>query len=322
MWDVSIAAAGALILRTFPFMLLRAAVYLGIAAAFVVAAGGGAGIGWGIGALAGTHGRVPGAFWGAIGGLAFIGCMLWWLREYLLYLVEASHAAAMAIAIDGTQPPPGLSRIPAAMTAVQRRFPDVGVLFSAERLVQGTISRLVAVLDTLDSMLPAGISVPRNLSDAIFPKALGFVGKVLLARAVLGSAREPWPSLQDALVLLAQNHGILMRNAVFLAAGALATSIAVFFFALIPAAVLAQAYPGGSGLITILLALVFAWAVKQALIEPVVVAAFLDLYTRVTQGQTAEPDWDTKLVEISEQFREIKARATPPSRSTRRSFVV
>jgi hypothetical protein len=321
MWDVSIAAAGALILRTFPFMLLRAAVYFGIAAAFVVAAGGGAGIGWSIGALAGTQGRVPGAFWGAIGGLALIGLMLWWLREYLLYLVEASHAAAMAIAIDSS-PSPGKSQIPAAMTAVQRRFRDVGVLFSAERFVQGTIGRLVAVLDTLDSMLPAGISVPRNLSDAVLRNALGFVGKVLLARAVRGNAREPWPPLQDALVLLAQNHGILMRNAVFLAAGAFATSIAVFFFALIPAAALAQAYPGGSGLIAILLALVFAWAVKQALIEPVVLAAFLDLYTRVTQNQTAEPDWDTKLVETSEQFREIKARATPPSRGPRRSFVV
>ena len=321
MWDVSSAAAGALILRTFPFMLLRAAVYFGVAAAFVVAAGGGAGIGWSIGALAGTQGRVPGAFWGAIGGLAFIGLMLWWLREYLLYLVEASHGAAMAIAIERS-PPPGQSRIPTAMTAVQRRFRDVEVLFSAERLVQGTIGRLVAVLDTFDSMLPAGISVPRNLSDVILPKVLGFVGKVLLAHAVRGSAREPWPSLQDALVLLAQNHGILMRNAVFLAAGSFATSIAVFFFALIPAAALAQAYPGGSGLIAILLALVFAWSIKQALIEPVVVAAFLDLYTRVTQGQSAEPDWDTKLVETSEQFREIKARAMPPSRGPRRSFVV
>jgi hypothetical protein len=113
-----------------------------------------------------------------------------------------------------------------------------------------------------------------------------------------------------------------MRNAVFLAAGAFAASVAVFFVALIPATALAQAYPGGSGLITILLALIFAWAVKQALIEPVVVAAFLDLYMRVAEGQTAEPDWDAKLVETSEQFREIKARAAPPSRGTRRSLIV
>lgn len=322
MWDVSIAAASTLILRTFPFMLLRAAVYFGIAAAFVVAAGGGAGMGWGIGALAGTQGRVPGAFWGAVSGLAFIGFMLWWLREYLLYLVEASHAAAMALVLDSTPQPPGQGRIPAAMTVVQRRFRDVGVLISAERLVQGAIGRLVAVLDTLASILPAGISVPRNLSDAGLRNALGFVGKVLLARAVRGNAKEPWPSLQDALVLLAQNHGILMRNAVFLAAGAFAASVAVFFVALIPAAALAQAYPGGSGLISILLALIFAWAVKQALIEPVVVAAFLDLYMRVAEGQTAEPDWDAKLVETSEQFREIKARAAPPSRGTRRSLIV
>jgi hypothetical protein len=322
MWDVSITAAGALILRTFPFMLLRAAVYFGIASAFVVAAGGGAGIGWGIGALAGTQSRVPGAFWGAVGGLALIGFMLWWLREYLLYLVEASHAAAMVLALDRTPQPLGQGRIPAAMTALQLRFREVGVLFSTERLVQGAIGRLIAALDTLASILPAGFLVPRNLSDAVLRNALGFVGKVLLARAVRGNVREPWPSLQDALVLLAQNHGILMRNAVFLAAGAFAASVALFFVALIPAAAMAQAYPGGSGLISILLALIFAWAVKQALIEPVVVAAFLDLYMRVAEGQAAEPDWDAKLVETSEQFREIKTRAAPPSRGTRRSLIV
>ena len=322
MWDVSIAAAGALILRTFPFMLLRAVVYFGIAAAFVVSAGGGAGIGWGIGALAGTQGRIPGSFWGAIGGLAFVGFMLWWLREYLLYLVEASHAAAMALALDRTQPPPGQGRIPASMTALQRRFREVGVLNSAERLVQGAIGRLIAEVNPLASTLPAGVSVPRKLSDAVLRNTLGFVGRVILVRAVQGTAKEPWPPLQASLVLLAQNHSLLMRNAVLLAAGAFGVSLAVFIVALIPAAALAQAYPGGSALIAALLALIFAWAVKQALIEPMLVAAFLELYARVVDGQNPEPDWDAKLVETSEHFREIKARAAPPSRAPRRSFVV
>jgi hypothetical protein len=91
---------------------------------------------------------------------------------------------------------------------------------------------------------------------------------------------------------------------------------------LIPASAIAQAYPGGSGLITVLLALIFAWAFKRAVIEPAIIAAFLDLYVRTIAGQEPEPDWETKLAETSEDFREIKARAAPPARGVRRAIVV
>lgn len=322
MGNVSLAAAGKLILRTYPFILLRVVVYFGIAAAFVVAAGGGAGIGWGIGTIAGSSGRIPGAFWGAIGGFAFVGLILWWLREYLLYFIEASHAAAMVLALDPTASVGGQGTVPAALVALQRRYRDVGVLFSADRLAQGTIARLIAMIDARASLLPSGMSVPRNLSDPVLRNMLGFVGRVALVQAIRGTAREPWPGLRDALVRLAQNHGVLMRNALVLAAAAFGASLAVFFVALLPASVLARTFPGGSALIAILLAAIFAWTVKRALIEPLIVADFLNLYVRVVDGQEPDPAWDARLVEASEAFREIKARAVPPARGPRRSLIV
>lgn len=322
MWDVSIAGAGAVLTRTLPFLLLRVIVYFGIAAAFSVAAGGGAGIGWGIGAIVGSQGRIPGAFWGAIGGLAFVGVILWWLREYLLYFVEASHAAAMALTLDRTQSGAGPGGLPAAMTALQQRFRDTALLSAADRLVQGTLSRLFAVFDPLASVLPFAPAIPRSLSDVVLKNTLGFVGRVILVHPVKGTDRAPWSSLQAALVLLAQNHEHLLRNAVLLAAAALGLSAAAFFIALIPASGIAQAYPGGSGLITVLLALIFAWAFKRAMIEPAIIAAFLDLYVRTIAGQESEPDWEAKLAETSEDFREIRSRAAPPTRGPRRSMLV
>jgi hypothetical protein len=321
MWDVSIAPAGALILRTFPFMLLRAAVYFGIAAAFVVAAGGGAGVGWAIGTLAGTAGRAPGIFWGAVGGLALVAFMLWWLREYLLYLVEANHAAAMALAAVPAKSSSAQGSIPEAMTALQRRFREARTLFSAERLVHGAIGRLIGILNPLADMVPADFPLPRNLLDAVLRHALGFVGKAILARTVLRSGKDPWPDMRDSLVLLAQNHAVLMRNAILLAAFGYGAAFVLFFISLIPALALAQAYPGSLTPITILLALIFAWSAKQALIEPLAIAAFLELYVRVIEGQKPDPDWDIKLTGASEEFREIKARAAPPSRGMQRSIL-
>jgi hypothetical protein len=321
MWNVSIAAAGALIVRTFPFMLLRAAVYFGIAAAFVVTAGGGAGLGWAIGAFAGGAGRAPGVFWGAVGGIALVAFMLWWLREYLLYLVEASHAAAMALATSPENPRSAQRSIPRAMTALQRRFRDARTLFAAERLVHGTIGRLIGIADPLAKILPAGVPLPRNFPEAVLRHALGFVGKTILARTVQRPGKNPWPDAQDFLVLMAQNHPVLMRNAILLAAAGYASAIVLFFISLIPALALAKAYPGSLTAITILLALVFAWSAKQALIEPLATAAFLELYLRTTEGQKPDPDWDARLTGASEEFREIKARAAPPSRGLRRSIL-
>ena len=322
MGDISIAAAGRLVLRTFPFMLLRAAVYFGIAAAFAVAVGGGAGIGAGLGSLAGPAGRAPGSFWGAAGGFAFIALLLWWLREYLLYLVEIGHAAAMALALDRVPPPPRQGRIAAAMTAVQRRFREAETLSAAERLVRGTLGNMIAAFDTLASLLPPGIEPPRNLSDPALRASFGFVGKAVLARTVRRTARNPYSDLQDSLILLAQNHAVLLRNAALLAAAAHAATFAVFLLSLIPAFELARAYPGGSGLIAVSLAAVFAWCFRRAAIEPFAVAAFLELYWRATGGQEPEPDWDAKLAEISGPYREVKAVAAPAIRGQRRGIVV
>jgi hypothetical protein len=322
MWDVSVAAAGALILRTYPFMLLRAAVYFGIAAAFVVAAGGGAGVGWAIGTLAGTAGRAPGVFWGAVGGLAFVALMLRWLREYLLYLVEASHAAAMALAVASAQPPAAQGSIPEAMTALQRRFREAGTLIAAERLVHGAIGRLIGMLNPLAGMLPAGLPVPPDFSGAVLRHALGFTGMAVLARTVTRAGKNPWPDLQDSLILLAQNHAVLLRNAILLTAASYGAAILLFFISLIPALALARSYPGSLLPIATLLAFVFTWSAKRALIEPLAVAAFFDLYVRTIEDQKPDQDWDLKLTAASEEFREIKARAAPSARGPHRSRVV
>src|SRR5512138_1993040 len=154
MGEFPLAAGSTLVLRTFPFLLLRAAVYFGIAAAFASAVAGGFGIGAGIGTLLGTAARAPAGFWGAIGGFAFIVLLLWWLREYLLYLVEISHAAAISLALDNVKTPGLQNPVAAAMSAVQRRFRDASLLATAERYARGTVDDLLRMIDALPGVLP------------------------------------------------------------------------------------------------------------------------------------------------------------------------
>jgi hypothetical protein len=321
MGDISLGNAATLALRTFPFLLLRAAVYFGIAAAFASAVAGGFGIGAGFGSLLGVAARAPGGFWGAIAGFAFIVLLLWWLREYLLYLIEISHTAAISLALDNVKTPGLQGSIAAAMSAVQRKFRDVSVLSTADRYTRDTINDLLRSVDALSAALPRPFELPRTMTDRFFRVSLGFVVTSLLARTATGRARNPYSDLRDNLILFAQNHEALFHNAVLLAAGCYLVCFFVFLASLIPAFALTRTFPGGSGLIAVGLAAAFTWSFQRALIEPFLAASFLELFRRLTRSQTPEPDWDMKLEEISESYSEVKAIAAPAQRNPSRGIV-
>ena len=111
MWDFNIRQAIALLAKTMPFILLRLAVYFGITLAYILVTGGGAGIGWSIGHLGDEEFRASATMWGGIGGLALTSGIMYWAREYLLYLIKAGHIAVMVELIDGRPLPEGRSQI-------------------------------------------------------------------------------------------------------------------------------------------------------------------------------------------------------------------
>ena len=56
-------------------------------------------------------------------------------------------------------------------------------------------------------------------------------------------------------------------------------------------------------------ALIFAWAVKAALIEPFAIACLLQVFFRTTAGQTPDPEWDARISGVSKKFTELKDKA-------------
>jgi hypothetical protein len=54
--------------------------------------------------------------------------------------------------------------------------------------------------------------------------------------------------------------------------------------------------------------------VKQALIEPLAEACLLQAYFRKVEGP--DPQWDARLDQLPQKFRELKARAMPESKNT------
>src|SRR5690606_24469115 len=105
MWDFSIGRALGLMMRTWPFVAFRMLVYFGIAVAYVLVTGVGAGIGWGVGAFGDADFQASTSIWGGIAGFGLTAGVIYFLREYILYVVKAGHIAVLVELMDGKDIP-------------------------------------------------------------------------------------------------------------------------------------------------------------------------------------------------------------------------
>jgi hypothetical protein len=310
MWDFSISQAFGLILRTLPFVIFRAAVYFGIAVAIVLATGAGAGVGWGVGAFGDQDFQASATAWGGILGFGATMGVLIFLRDYLLYIVKAGHIAVMVELMEGGTVPAGRGQIDHARRVVTERFGEASALFALDQLIKGVVGAVTGLLEGLMSILPIpGLTQLMGAVRAYLRLAVGLVDEVILAHSIRTRSTNPWASSQDALVLYAQNARPMLVNAAWLTLITWILSGLVFLVMLAPAAAVVWLIPGGWAAGGFVFALVFAWAVKAALIEPFAIACLMQVFFKVTQGQTPDPEWRGKLERASAKFKSLGERA-------------
>lgn len=310
MWDFSISRSLGLMVRTMPFVLLRLGVYLGITLAYILAAGTGAGIGWGIGGFGDEGFRATSAFWGGAIGFGLVGAVVYWFREYILYLVKAGHIAVLVHKLDDEPLPEGRSQIAHAQAEVRQRFAEASVLFAIDQIVKGVLRAISSLVRGVLSLLPLpGIKGLVSIVHAILRIAVGFIDEVILAHAIRTRATNPWESARTALVLYGQNHRVMLKNAVWLALFVYGLSVLVFVVMLAPAAAIAWVMPGGLAATGVVIALLLAWSIKTALIEPFAVTCMMQVFFQTTEGQSPDPEWEARLDGMSDRFGELKERA-------------
>lgn len=309
MWDFSIGSALAMMARTLPFILLRVAVYFGMALGYVLVTGTGAGIGYGIGGFGDDGFRASSTLWGGLAGFGLFGAIMYWVREYVLYIVKAGHIAVLVELIDGRPMPQGRSQIAHAATVVRQRFAQASVLFAIDQLVRGVIGAITGLVRGVLTLLPIpGARQVSGLLHAFLRVAVGLIDEVILAHAIRSRATDPWASAREALVLYGQNYRPMLKNAAWLAVIVYGLSFVVFLVMLAPAALVVYLMPGAWAAGGFVFALLFAWAVKAALLEPFAVACMMQVYFRAIEGQSPDPEWDARLEQMSGHFRKLKGR--------------
>ena len=311
MWDFSISKTLGIMMRTMPFILFRMIVFFGITIAYILATGSGGAIGYGIGRVS-SDPDAQGTFavWGAVAGFGLVSVAVYWIREYVLYIVKAGHIAVMVELLQGKELPHGRGQIEHAKAVVTERFVETNVLFAVDQLVKGVISAITGLIGGIAAFLPIpGLDGLVKFINSVIRMSLTFVDEIVLGYAIKTGSSNPWDSARTGVVLYAQNGKTMVKNAIWLSVFIWVVSIAVFLLFLTPAASLLYFFPGQAGGWAFVVAVVFAWSFKAALLEPFAIAALMDVYFRVIEGQQPNAEWERKLDSASNKFRELGGKA-------------
>jgi hypothetical protein len=308
MMDFQMGEVLDLMKKTTPFLIFRFLIYFGITLAYTITTGVGAGVGY----LIGRIGADPQSFsfYGGLAGFGLVSVVLYYVREYLLYLVKAGHIAVLVEFMDGKELPGGKRQIDYANQMVRERFAESSVLFGVDQLIKGVLKAFNSMFFTITNFLPIpGLQGLAKFISTVINLSLTYLDEVILAHNFRTRAENPWKSGQTALILYAQNYQSFLKNTFFMAFFIWGLTFMVFLIILGPVAGLVSLFPGTAGPLTLIIALVFAWGVKQAVIEPIGMTALMQVFFKVTEGQEANPEWEAKLDIASKKFGEIKAKA-------------
>jgi hypothetical protein len=322
MWDFSIGRTLGVMASTWPFILLRLVVYFLITLGFMLATGAGAGIGWGAGHISSDpESPVAFAVWGGIGGFSLSLVAMYWIREYLLYVLKAGHIAVMVHLLDGRPVPGGQGQIAYAQAEVKARFLEANVLFAVDQLIKGVIAVITRLLGGIAAIIPIpGLDGLVRFVNTIIRLALTYIDEIVLAYNIRLGSSEPFGTARDGVILYAQNGTTMIKNAIWLAVISWGLTLVIFLLLLAPAAAFVAFMPGQAAGWSVAVAVVFAWALRAALLEPFCVAALMQVYFRAIEGQKPDAEWDRRLTDASRHFRELTDKAADAFRARRTPF--
>lgn len=310
MIDFKIKEVFAALWKTKEFMLFRFLIYFGITIGYIIGTGTGAGIGWSVGSVAGGEdGSATGVFYGMIGGFSIVSGILYYVREYLLYMVKAGHIAVILKHLDGEEIPSGKGQIAYAQAIVKERFKEASVLFAVDQIIKGVVKFITGMFEGIMRFLPFIPQPIVKFISAVVKNSMTYVDEIILAYNIKNEIDNPWEGSKQAVVLYAQNYKKFLKNAVFVTLISWALTLLVLVVSFAPIAGLLKMGNFDLGFMPFVIAVVASISIKAALIDPFAMTALMQVFFKVTEGQEPNPEWEAKLEKGSKKFREMKDKA-------------
>ncbi len=311
MWDFSFGRALAMVMQTLPFIVLRLIVYVGIALAYFFTIGIGGVIGWALGHLGadtGTH--VAGGFWGGLIGFALVSGVLYFAREYILYLVKAAHIAVLVQVYDHKPIPGGQGQVTYGANFVKTHFTESSVLFGIDQIIKGVLRSLFNTINFFTAWLPVpALQQLIRIVEAFIRMSLTYVDEIILAYLIRTETKNPWTTARDGLVLFAQNYTHFLKNAAWLSVIMWVFTFVLFLVLLAPVI----------GLLAIFHTTATIWGLLHRAHlrrRPQEGDHGADRDRRADaglfqgdRGQVPNPEWTAKLEQVSSKFRDLAQKA-------------
>ena len=298
------------------FMLFRFLIYFGITLGYIIGTGAGAGIGWSVGSVAGgEEGSAAGVFYGMIGGFGIVSGVLFYVREYLLYMVKAGHIAVILKHLDGEEIPHGKGQIAYAQGIVKERFKESSILFAVDQVIKGVIKFITTLFEGIMTFLPFIPKPMVQFFNAVVRNSMTYVDEIILAYNIKNEIQNPWDGSKQAVVLYAQNYKKFLKNAVYVTAISWILTLLVIVITFGPIAAMLKMGGFDLGYMPFVIAVVASISIKAALIDPFAMTALMQVFFKVTEGQEPNPEWEAKLDKGSKKFREMKDKAVAWSTS-------
>jgi hypothetical protein len=302
-----------LLLKTTPILWVRLGSYALLGLGLLVYAAVVGGIAWLLSQLWGVLGLVVivAAFAGGFG-------LVRWVSRYYFYLLKAAHTAVMTeFIVHGRGPETG--QLEYGKQQVQDRFTDTSIMFAVDQVLDGVVKAINRTFARVTDLLPIpGMDGLQKLVQQVSKFATTYIDEAILSRAYAQREENVWAVAKDGVILYAQGWKPILANAVALTLLSYVEFIAFLVLLGVPAVAVgalvpALAVPLGVGV------LLGAWMLKLALADAFAMAATLLAYHRTTAGMTPDPEWQARLEQVSDEFRELAQKAAETVRSYRPS---
>jgi hypothetical protein len=318
--NAGLMASIGLLMRSLPYALMRFGVLLAFSVACIV---------W-------VVITIGGAFWagahiaGAFGFIWFVSCAAvagwFWsaILRYVLHLIECGHVAVLTeLIVHGRVGNGSESMFSYGKRIVTEKFGQVNVLFAMNLLVRGVVNTVHNTIEGIGNMLPIpGIDSIANLITAVLRAATRYMDKVLFSYNIACESSNPWRGAQDGLVYYAQNAKPILKQSVWIVVLEHVLSAVLWLVFLIPAAALTAILPYSvremGGVVTVVIAILFALAARGAFLKPIFLIMVMVRFHVLIENEPISQEWVARLNQLSDKFRDLGKKAqdfvaTPPA---------
>lgn len=307
MWDFSVLLAMRAVEASMGVTIHRFLAILKSASIFLAALIFGAGTGFAIGAKA----SMPEVF-ATVGGL--LGMMVggWLLsrsKQYRLFAVQGTTIAALTAIIEGQLLPASKAQTVHAQKIIENHFQDREHMHPLYCKIICTLTDMTMSFSPISDRLSAlpRPGLVRKITSLMLRALFPHWGGAILAQCLREKETDMQQSSRNSLALFAQNYDRMWKNAWWLTGFVLLSWVVLFCLIWVPLGWAIESLPSQVNIFwQIVFTLVFSWILKVAYFDAVALHAMIQVYIRITDGQSADAEWVNKLEQCSYCYKEIE----------------